>query len=137
MWRWLSRLCARPPEPLRGARPVRRQKTYRADSGYIYEYSFEGYRAAARNRNSGIQYIFSVSTDRKTSFPVSVFLNNASLRHWQQAHGRRLSSTERYAVAKLALFHAFDERAGPAAMQEEIRVRPADIDEILATLGID
>jgi len=116
MWRWLSRLCARPPEPLRGARPVRRQKTYRADSG---------------------QYIFSVSTDRKTSFPVSVFLNNASLRHWQQAHGRRLSSTERYAVAKLALFHAFDERAGPAAMQEEIRVRPADIDEILATLGID
>jgi hypothetical protein len=47
-----------------------------------------------------------------------------------------LSSTERYAVSKLALFQAFDERATPELMTQEVRVRAADVAAIIETLGL-
>ena len=56
---------------------------------------------------------------------------------WQGAHQRELSSTERYAIAKMALFQAFDEREHPSQMKHEVQVRPADVDAILASLDID
>ena len=84
----------------------------------------------------GAQYVFNVSSDRKSSFPVSVFLSDAVLESWQAEHGRQLGSTERYAVAKMALFQAFDRRSAPSDMNEEVRVQPEDVDTILATLDI-
>ena len=81
--------------------------------------------------------MFDVSADRKTSMPVSVFVSDASLAAWQSAHGRELAGTERYAVAKMALFQAFDERAQPAAMRQPVEVRAADVEAILSTLDID
>jgi len=42
----------------------------------------------------------------------------------------------RYAVAKMALFRAFDRRAAPDAMREEVSVESADVESILATLDI-
>jgi hypothetical protein len=51
-------------------------------------------------------------------------------------HARELGSTERYAVAKMALFQAFDERAEPSAMSEEVRVQPPHVASILAALDI-
>ena len=48
----------------------------------------------------------------------------------------QMSDTERYAVAKMALFRAFDQREAPAAMSEEVRVDAADVESILATLDI-
>ena len=56
---------------------------------------------------------------------------------WEQSHSRPLSETERYAVVKMALFQAFDERPTPSQMRAEVQVRPADIDPLLETLGID
>ncbi len=122
--------------PLTGAPAVRRQKTHSAESGYVYQYFYEGHRAAARDGAPGTQFVFNVSADRKSSFPVSVFVADASLGSWQREHARELSVTERYAVAKLALFQAFDQRADPPAMAEEVGVAANEVESFLATLDI-
>jgi len=122
--------------PLTGAPAVRRQKTHSAESGYVYQYYYEGQRPARREGSAGIQFVFNVSADRKSSFPVSVFVPDEALQSWRQGHGRPLGSTERYAVAKMALFQAFDQRAAPDAMSEEIRVQAVDVESILAALDI-
>ncbi|MEX2260803.1 MAG: hypothetical protein WD696_02570, partial [Bryobacteraceae bacterium] len=125
------------PPPLTGAPPVRRVKTYSAQSGYVYQYYYQGYRPASRGRPEGTEYVFDVSSDRKTSAPVSVFVNDEAVAAWQNGHGRTLNSTERYAVAKMALFQAFDERPAPESMREDITVRGEDVEAFLATLDIE
>jgi hypothetical protein len=120
--------------PEEGSSPHRR--AYSAESGYVYQYFYEGQRAAKRDGASGAQFVFNVSADRKSSFPVSVFISDAALEEWQKEHGRQLSSTERYAIAKLALFQAFDQRESPAAMSDEVVVQPSDVAAFLATLDI-
>jgi hypothetical protein len=132
MFDWLRKKEA----PLTGAPTVLRQKTYSAETGYVYQYFYEGQRPAKRDGVTGTQYVFNVSADRKTSFPVSVFVSDSVLEQWEKEHGRPLSSTERYAVAKLALFRAFDQRPSPDAMREEVLVRPPDVADFLATLDI-
>jgi hypothetical protein len=122
--------------PLTGAPTVRRQKTHSAESGYVYQYFYEGQRPAKRDGAPGTQYVFDVSADRKSSFPVSVSVSDSALEEWQKEHGRQLSSTERYAIAKLALFQAFDQRESPAALHEEVVVQPSDVAAFLATLDI-
>ena len=97
-------------------------KTYSAQSGYVYQYFYEGYRAA-EGHESGQEYVFSISSDRKNWRDATVFLADEALRGWETAQQRTLTSTERYAVAKLALFQAFDERLTPAAMNDAVRVR--------------
>ena len=122
--------------PLTGAPAVRRQKTYSAESGYVYQYFYEGQRAAKRDGETGTEYVFNVSADRRSSFPLSVFVSDQALEEWQAEHGRQLGSTERYAVAKMALFQAFDRRPSPAEMTSEARVSAADVETILTTLDI-
>jgi hypothetical protein len=131
--RWLSRK----QEPLTGAPAIRRQKTYSGQSGYVYQYYYEGHRPYKRDRNGGTEYVFDVSADRKTSVAVSVLVSGAALEDWQGRHGRTLHSSERYAVAKMALFQAFDERPEPGAMSADVLVRAADVEAILITLGIE
>jgi hypothetical protein len=133
---WLDRLFggseARPP--LRGAPAVRRQKNYTALSGYAYEYFFDGYRDCPGER----RYEFTVSGDRKNWFPLVVVLPESALSAWEESHGRRLADNERYGVAKLALFAAFDERPGPNAMRESpVRVTPELAAEIFVQLGFE
>jgi hypothetical protein len=133
MLEWLRK---KKETPLTGAPAVRRQKTYSAESGYVYQYFYEGQRPAQRDGKPGAQYVFNVSADRKSSTPVSVFVSEASLAAWQTEHARQLGSTERYAVAKMTLFRAFDQRAAPSDMDEEVVVLPEDVETILATLDI-
>jgi len=123
----------RKPAPLTGAPQVRRQKTYSAQSGYVYQYYYQGHRQSGDDT----EYVFEVSADRKSSFPVSVMVGGDALRPWESRHGRALAPNERYAVAKIALFQAFDERSQPELMREEVRVRAADMEASLETLGID
>jgi hypothetical protein len=132
MFDWLRKKEA----PLTGAPAVRRQKSHSAESGYVYQYFYEGRRTAKREGAEGTQFVFNVSADRKSSFPVSVFLSEAALEEWQTANGRPLGSTERYAVAKVALFQAFDQRPSPAEMHAEVAVPSADVAAFLATLDI-
>jgi len=124
-----------PPPPLSGAPAVRRLKTYSAESGYVYQYFYEGQRPL-RGAKGGTEFVFSVSADRKTWHPVSVLVGDDAIHEWERAHGRQLSSTERYAVSKMVLFQAFDERALPAQMKEEVRVRAADVEAIIESLGL-
>lgn len=137
MFRWLADRFRRTPPPLEGGPALPRQKTYSAASGYVYQYFYQGHRPARRSGQAGEEYVFDVSADRKSSFPVSVFLFDRAAESWERRSGRPLLSKERYAVAKIALFQAFDERAGPPEMREEILVRPADLDGILESLGLD
>jgi hypothetical protein len=124
MLAWLRRLGRRGQQPpLTGAPAVRRLKTYSAASGYVYQYVYEGHR--------GTEYFFQASADRRTYFSVVVILSHATL----ETSARELDSTERYAVAKMALFRAFDERDGPAAMRQPIRVQPRDLATIAEQLG--
>ena len=127
--RWFSKNRA----PLTGAPTVRRLKTYSAQSGYVYQYFYEGHRPVS----AATEYVFSVSPDRKEWHPVSVEVAQQAVDAWQQIHGRELSANECYAVAKMALFQAFDERSHPGLMKQDIRVRAADIEAILEGLGID
>lgn len=111
-------------------------KTYSAQSGYVYQYFYEGHRDYRASDDRGVEFVFTISSDRKTWHEASVLVSELAILEWQQAHTRELSLTERYAVAKIALFQAFDERPDPAQMRGEVRVRNADIDGIIETLGL-
>jgi len=132
----LRNFFAKKSPPLTGAPAVRRLKSYSAQSGYVYQYFYEGQRPLGSGRESGTEYVFTASADRKAFHPVSVLVGEGEVRAWEQAHGRTLASTERYAVSKMALFQAFDERATPDLMKQEVRVRAADVEAIIATLGL-
>jgi hypothetical protein len=131
MLNWLRKKSA----PLSGAPPVRRQKTYSAQSGYVYQYFYEGQRPMPSA--SGTEYVFNVSHDRKTSSQISIFIHDEAIHSWQQVSGRTLSATEKYAIAKMALFQAFDERETPEAVSADVQVGAADVRTMLASLNID
>ena len=131
MLNWLRKKSA----PLSGAPAVRRQKTYSAESGYVYQYFYEGQRRTSSPQAT--EYVFNVSHDRKTASQISVFIHDEAMQSWQQESGRTLSTTEKYAIAKMALFQAFDERETPEAAAADVLVGPADVRTILASLNID
>jgi len=129
-------LFKREKPKLAGVPAVRRMKTYSAQSGYVYQYFYAGHRPYSAGGESGVEHVFSISPDRKDWHNTGIFLSSDVVRRWEEAHARALSSTERYAVAKLALFQAFDDRPEPRLMREDVRVRLADIDGIVETLGL-
>ncbi len=133
--RWLDKLIRRetPQAPLHGVPTTRRQKNYSALSGYAYEYFFEGMRDAPTCR----EYVFTVSGDRKTWFPLTVSVPHDFIGTWEEAHRRPLADNERYAIAKLALFDAFDNRESPAAMHLPVSLTAQLLDELLSRLGIE
>jgi len=122
--------------PLTGAPPVRRLKTYSAQSGYVYQYYYEGQRPFQQGGDAGAEFVFTVSADRKNWHPARVLVADDAIRAWEQQHARDLSSSERYAICKMALFQAFDERATPDLMRDEVRVRGADVEAIIEMLGL-
>jgi hypothetical protein len=130
MLSWLRRIF-RKHEPLSGAPARPRVKTYSAASGYVYQYIYRGQR-----KREG-EYVFDITSDLKRYFLASVFVPDGVLKRWQTTHGRELTATERYAIAKMALFQAFDEREKPDQMRLPIRVRETDLEAILERLGID
>ena len=137
VWNWLRRQeAAEPPTPLRGA-PVRpRLKTYSAATGYVYQYVYRGHRSAqAVTGAPATEYVFSVTRDRKTYFPVSVLIAETTLTTWSESRERVLSQTEIYAIAKLSLFEAFDEREAVEQFSMPIKSDAAAIDRHLEALG--
>lgn len=131
---WFQRLFARraaAPAPLKGKRPVARVKSYTALSGYVYEYVYEGYREDAAART----HVFMVSAGRKEWFKLDVAVPFAALAEWESEHSRTLNEAERYAVAKLALFAAFDGRDGPGALRTgAVRADAAQISALLDSI---
>jgi len=118
---------------------VRRVKTYTAQTGYVYEYYFVGKRPALADDPlaPSTEFIFDVSSDRKSIFAVSVFLPPRVLETYAAEHGRTLSDTEQYAVVKLRLLQGFDEIA---SMQHDGRRLTLDAEALpvlLESVGID
>lgn len=135
---WIRRIFQSQPatEPLRGAQKVRREKTYSADTGYVYQYYYEGYRESRRDNLEGQDHVFTVTSDRVTRFPVTVFLSRRAVEAWQQAHDRELTATEQYAVVKLSLFQAFDERERLDRGSDAVIVSEAEVEEHCSTLDL-
>jgi hypothetical protein len=122
--------------PLRAAPAVRRIKSYSAQSGYVYQYSYEGQRPATNE--AGAEFAFLTSADRKNWCRVSVVVNAPAVAAWERAHGRTLCSTEWYALAKMSLFAAFDERATPEEMHARaVHLSESDVTRIMELLGRD
>ena len=103
-----KKLFSRKPEPLRGAPDVRRLKTYSAESGFVYLYSFSGLRINQRDTEVGTEYVFEVTSDRKNWWYATVFLGHSLMNEWMRHHSRDLSASERYGIAKIALNQMFD-----------------------------
>src|SRR5258708_1055692 len=83
-------------------------KTYTGEQGYVYQYYFVGKRPSPGDASS-TEFVFDVTSDRKNTFSVSIFLPKDALGAWARAHGRPLTEAEQYAAVKMRLFRAFDE----------------------------
>jgi len=117
----------------------RRIKTYTGSQGYVYEYYFVGKRPAFPGDTEfpATEYVFDVSTDRKTKFAVSMFLLDDAAKSWSATHGRTLSDAEQYGAVKMRLFQAFDEVENMQADGRRFNLDAEALDQMLAKLGID
>ncbi len=115
---------------------VRRLKTYTAQTGYVYQYYFVGKRPA-EDEPAATEYVFDVSSDRRTYFAVSILVEEIALSAWADAHRRALTDAEQYAIGKMALFQAFDD--GPALSNSEKRflVTPENIQTFVEALNLE
>ena len=70
---------------------VRRLKTYAGAQGYVYQYYFVGQRAALANdpEAPATEFVFDVTSDRKLTYAVSVFLPEKSVTAWATTMGVR------------------------------------------------
>jgi hypothetical protein len=113
---------------------VRRMKTYTGGQGYVYQYYFVGKRPA--RGLAATEYIFDVTSDRKTMFAVSVLLPDEALKEWTAAHGRALTEAEQYGAVKIRLFQAFDAIENMMAEGRHLNIDPAALEQLLETLGV-
>ncbi len=114
----------------------RRVKSYSAATGYTYQYVFHEIRKSRRGFTAGNEYVYLVSADRKTSFPLAIFIGREAARGWSRRTGRELTGTEEYAAAKMRLFQALDEVENLAAVRPDIQVDEAGLVELLARLDL-
>jgi hypothetical protein len=114
---------------------IRRLKTYAGSQGYVYQYYFVGKRAAGESQD--IEYIFDVTSDRKHTYAVSVFLPHSAVATWSASHGRTLSDSEQYAAVKMRLFCAFDETEELQAHGKNLQIDSQALEESLASLGVE
>jgi hypothetical protein len=119
---------------------VRRVKSYSASNGYVYQYCFYEVNRITHEGGPAREFVYAISPDRKTSFPLRIVVMQAALGTWAHTNGRALTSSEEYAVAKMRLFQAFDEGEVPvtAPSAEELRllVDESQLEDLLRMLNI-
>jgi len=137
MWKWLQRRkenAAHSAEPqLRGVPKHIRSKTYSAQTGYVYQYVYRGYRRLADE--SGAEFLFDVSRDRASSFVVLLRLLEADVAGCESSIGRELLNAERYALAKMTLFAVFDEQTEISKLATPSNIRADFMETTLRALG--
>jgi hypothetical protein len=116
---------------------IRRMKTYTGGQGYVYQYYFVGKRPAVEPGAPSTEYVFDVTSDRKTTYAVSVLVELDALQSWTQAHGRAPTEAEEYGAAKMRLFKAFDEVEDMMSAGRNLRVDLPSLEEAFTTLGVD
>ena len=136
MFGWIKKRLGRRSGALRGGPATPRLKTYSAQTGYVYQYRYRGNRETRHKAGSATEYAFDVTAGSEAGLRVSVVVPASSLEPSETACGRPLAENERYAIAKMALFEAFDERPEPATMRDEVVARASDAAAILSTLGL-
>ncbi len=119
--------------------PIRRLKSYTGAQGYVYQYYYVGKRAALADdpEAPATEFVFDVTSDRKLTYAVSIFLPEAARAAWSQVHGRQLSDAEQYAAVKLRLFRAFDEIEDVKEHGRRLRIDAGLLEDVLASLGVD
>ena len=119
--------------------PVRRLKTYTGGQGYVYQYYFVGKRPALADdpEAPATEFVFDVTSDRKLTYAVSVFLPDGARDAWAKTHGRSLNDAEQYAAAKLRLFRAFDEIEDVRDHGRRLMIGSGLLEESLASLGVE
>ena len=117
----------------------RRLKTYTGSQGYVYQYYFVGKRAALPDEPSApaTEFIFDVTSDRKTTYAVSVLLPAKSISDWNPPPARPRRDSEQYAAAKLRLFRAFDEIENVRSDGRHLLIDAPLLEELLSSLGLD
>jgi hypothetical protein len=118
---------------------IRRLKTYAGAQGYVYQYYFVGKRPALPDDPAApaTEFIFDVTSGRKLTYAVSIFLSAQAITAWSTAHGRSLSDAEQYAATKIRLFRAFDDLEDIKAQGRRLLIDAAMLEEALATLGVE
>lgn len=114
-------------------------KTYSGAQGYVYEYYFVGKRAALPQdpEAPATEFIFDVTSDRKLTYSISIFLPQGPLTAWSRSHARGLNDAEQYAAVKMRLFRAFDELEDVKANGRRLRIDSQLLEEALASLGVE
>jgi hypothetical protein len=119
---------------------IRRLKTYTGSQGYVYQYYFVGKRLAPTSdahESEAHEYIFDVTSDRKLTYAVSIFLPHQVVVAWAESHGRALADSEQYAAVKMRLFRAFDELEDMQADGRQLQIELESLEESLASLGVE
>jgi hypothetical protein len=118
---------------------IRRLKTYTGNTGYVYQYYFVGKRPgiAKPDEATTTEYVFDVTSDRKTTYSISIFLSRAVTEAWSVVHGRSLTDAEQYAAVKMRLFQAFDELDDLPNQGRTLVIDSASLNAALQTLGVD
>lgn len=91
---------------------------------------------AQKEGAAGNEYIYYVSADRKTMFPVRIFVRRDSLDNWTKKTGRMLTGTEEYAVAKMRLFQALDEVEDFSTKRPDLVVDESNLPALLERLDL-
>lgn len=122
-----------------GGMTVRRLKTYTGAQGYVYQYYFVGKRAALADDPAApaTEFVFDVTSDRKLTYAISVFVPEGPLAAWKEVHGRALNDAEQYAAVKLRLFRAFDELEDVKEQGRRLSIDSELLEEALGTLGVE
>jgi hypothetical protein len=114
---------------------IRRLKTYTGSQGYVYQYYFVGKRAVPAS--DAAEYVFDVTSDRKLTYSVSIFLPQPVVAAWAASHGRSLADAEQYAAVKMRLFRAFDELEDMQGQGRQLQIDGQALEEALAALGVE
>lgn len=115
---------------------VRRIKSYSAATGYVYQYQFQDAHPARDPATPGNEYVYYLSSDRKTMFPVFILVQKDAIDSWVRQNGRPLTGTEEYAVAKMRLFQALDEVEDFSASRPNLVVDSSNLGDLLSRLDL-
>jgi hypothetical protein len=115
---------------------ARRVKTYSSGTGLVYQYQFHEVNPITQGDVTSNDYVYYVSADRKTMFPIHVLVRTGAIDAHGKQVGRKLTGTEEYAVAKMRLFQAFDEIENLAELRPELIVDSSNLEALLDKLDL-
>jgi len=111
-----------------------RVKSYTAECGHRFDY-FHHSSQPSRDL-SGTEFVFEIMLDGRSWQPLTILLPDSALEEWQRTNDRDLSSTERYAIAKMMLFRILDCDCSPAQLPDTVSVDAADVAVLLEKLDV-